>query len=90
MMTEPECKTKIFPSAADDVKRAKDPYASELLMKTSAYRLAYDDQEFILSDEMRPVRLMLEHSKTEQTLNQHNIQNTIVIFGSARTLVHAR
>jgi uncharacterized protein (TIGR00730 family) len=55
-------------------------------MKTSAYRLAYDDQDFILSDEMRAVRLMLEHSKTEQTLNQHNIQNTIVMFGSARTM----
>jgi uncharacterized protein (TIGR00730 family) len=77
---------KIFPSAADDIERAKDPYASELLMKTSAYRLAYDDQEFILGDEMRGVRLLLEHSKTEQTLNQHNIQNTVVMFGSARTL----
>ena len=86
MKTEPLCPKKIFPSAADDLERAKDPYSSELLMKTSAYRLAYDDQDFILSDEMRSVRLMLEHSKTEQTLNQHNIHDTIVMFGSARTL----
>jgi uncharacterized protein (TIGR00730 family) len=86
-MMDPEaCSNKLFPSAADDVERAKDPYASELLMKSSTYRLAYDDQEFILSDEMRSVRLMLEHSKTELTLNQHDIQNTVVIFGSARTL----
>lgn len=85
-MSEPNIPKKIFPSAAEDVKRSKDPYAIELLMKTSAYRLAYDDQDFILSDEMRGVRLMLEHSKTEQTLNQYNIQNTIAMFGSARTI----
>lgn len=85
-MSEANYTKKIFPSAAEDVKRSKDPYAIELLMKTSAYRLAYDDQDFILSDEMRGVRLMLEHSKTEQTLNQHNIQNTIAMFGSARTM----
>jgi uncharacterized protein (TIGR00730 family) len=85
-MTELNHPKNVFPSAADDVERAKDPYASELLMKTHAYRLAYDDQEFILSDEMRAVRLMLEHSKTEQTLNQQNIHSTVAMFGSARTL----
>jgi uncharacterized protein (TIGR00730 family) len=85
-MKSSECAKKIFPSAAEDLKHAKDPYATEILMNSSAYRLAYDDQEFILSDEMRAVRLMLEHSKTESTLNQHDIQNTVVMFGSARTL----
>jgi uncharacterized protein (TIGR00730 family) len=85
-MNDSKCPKKIFPSATDDLERAKDPYATEMLMKSSAYRLAYDDQEFILSDEMRSVRLMLEHSKTELTLNQHDIQTTVVIFGSARTL----
>ena len=84
-MNNSKCPKKIFSSASDDLVNAKDPYATEMLMKSSAYRLAYDDQEFILSDEMRSVRLMLEHSKTELTLNQHNIQNTVVIFGSART-----
>ena len=84
-MNNSKCPKKIFPSASDDLARAKDPYATEMLLKSSAYRLAYDDQEFILSDEMRSVRLMLEHSKTELTLNQHDIQNTVVMFGSART-----
>ena len=78
-------KKHIFPTAAEDMEHAKGHFATELLMQTSAYRLAYDDQTFILSDEMRPVRLMLEHSKTEQALNQQDIQNTVVIFGSART-----
>jgi uncharacterized protein (TIGR00730 family) len=81
-----KCERKLFPSAEEDIKRANDPYASELLTKSPSYRLAYDDQEFILSDEMRPVRLMLEHSKTELTLNQHNIHDTVVVFGSGRTL----
>jgi uncharacterized protein (TIGR00730 family) len=85
-MKNSECAKKIFPSAADDLVHAKDPYATEILMKSSTYRLAYDDQEFILTDEMRGVRLMLEHSKTELILNQHDIHNTVVIFGSARTL----
>jgi uncharacterized protein (TIGR00730 family) len=78
-------KKHIFPTAAEDVEHAKDHFATEHLTQTSAYRLAYDDQEFILIDEMRPVRLMLEHSKTEQVLNQQDIKNTVVIFGSART-----
>jgi uncharacterized protein (TIGR00730 family) len=86
MVLKPQSAKTVFPSAAEDLARAKDPYATELLMKSSAYRLAYDDQDFILSDEMRAVRLMLEHSKTELTLNQHDIQNTVVMYGSARTL----
>ncbi len=79
---EPDC---IFPTAADDIERAKQTETSEQLMTSSAYRLAYDDQQFILCDEMRPVRLMLELSKPELTLNQHGIHSTVVIFGSART-----
>jgi uncharacterized protein (TIGR00730 family) len=86
MTEQKKCERKVFPSAEEDIKRANDPYASELLMRSASYRLAYDDQDFILSDEMRPVRLMLEHSKTELKLNQHHIHDTVVVFGSGRTL----
>ncbi len=86
MSTKTDLDTRIFPTAADDAVRARETEASNRLMATSAYRLAYDDQDFLLSDAMRPVRLMLELSKPELTLNEHQIHNTVVIFGSARTL----
>ncbi|OMH34061.1 TIGR00730 family Rossman fold protein [Motiliproteus sp. MSK22-1] len=76
----------IFPSAADDVAIARQVDKGDPHLDSPAYRLAYDDQEFILRDEMRPVRLLLELSKTELALNAHNINSTVVIFGSARTV----
>jgi uncharacterized protein (TIGR00730 family) len=39
----------------------------------------------MLRDDMRPVRLALELSKPEALLTEHGIDNTVVIFGSART-----
>ena len=77
---------RIFPSAADDVKHAKKAGVRSPYTDSSAYKLAYDDEEFILRDENRPVRLLLELSKPELVLNENNIRNTVVMFGSARTL----
>ena len=75
-----------FPSAAEDVQRFRNSHLATPQSSSPAYRLAYADADFILTDEMRPVRLLLELSKPELTLQQHNIHHTIVIFGSARTL----
>ncbi|WP_163831985.1 LOG family protein [Spartinivicinus ruber] len=86
MSDENDFNCRVFPSAADDVEHAKRVECSKQLMTSSAFRLAYDDKEFVLRDEMRPVRLLLELSKTELTLNDHNINNTVVMFGSARIL----
>ena len=77
---------RIFPSAADDVKHAKKAGVRSPYTDSSAYKLAYDDEEFILRYENRPVRLLLELSKPELVLNENNIRNTVVMFGSARTL----
>lgn len=49
-----------------------------------SYRLAYEDPDFLTSDDLRPVRLQLELLKPERYLRQHNIHSTIVVFGSAR------
>lgn len=49
------------------------------------YRLAYEDPEFLNRDELRAVRLELELLKPELGLQEHNIQSTIVVFGSSRT-----
>ena len=49
-----------------------------------SYRLAYQDPDFLLRDELRPVRLQLELLKPELILHEHRIESTVVIFGSAR------
>jgi hypothetical protein len=56
------------------------------LQESPAYRLAYEDAEFLNEDEQRPVRLLLELQKPEVRLREYKIQSTIVVFGSARTL----
>ena len=52
--------------------------------RSSSYRLAYQDEEFLLRDELRPVRLQLELLKPELILQENHIESTVVIFGSAR------
>ncbi|PRY21216.1 hypothetical protein CLV78_11090 [Aliiruegeria haliotis] len=49
-----------------------------------AYRLAYDDQEFLLRDQLRPVRLQLELLKPEIMMSEQGVESTIVLFGGAR------
>lgn len=48
--------------------------------------IAYQDQDFLLSEYCRPTRLMLEYMKPEIMMHERNIYGTVVIFGSARTL----
>ncbi len=50
----------------------------------SSYRLAFRDTDFLLRDELRPVRFQLELLKPEMLLEEANIGSTLVIYGSAR------
>jgi uncharacterized protein (TIGR00730 family) len=52
--------------------------------KSPSYKLAFQDEEFLLRDELRPVRLQLELLKPELIQQEGEIESTIVIFGSAR------
>jgi len=56
------------------------------LKESPAYRIAYDDPDFMHEEFLRPVRLQLELQKPEVLLRRHNIRSTIVVFGSARIL----
>ena len=76
-------KKKFFISALDDVESAR-LHADSPHTRSSSYRLAYQDKEFILRDELRPVRLQLELLKPELILQENHIESTVVIFGSAR------
>jgi len=49
-----------------------------------SYRLPALDQEFLLGDSMRGVRLQLEYQKAEERLRAWVVRSTIVVFGSAR------
>ena len=48
------------------------------------YRLAFTDQDFLLREELRPVRLQLELLKPQMVLDEAGILSTIVMFGGAR------
>lgn len=77
----------LFYNAADDrlyARGEKSDIAREQI-ESPAYRLAFDDIDFLLRDDMRPVRFFLELSKPELLLQEHGVNHTVVIFGSART-----
>ncbi len=76
-------KTRFFISAHDDAQSARLLVDSPQC-RSSSYRLAYQDDEFLLRDELRPVRLQLELLKPELILQENHIESTVVIFGSAR------
>ena len=76
-------RTETFPSALEDARAAELCIPSPQTLSPS-YRLAYRDHDFLLRDELRPVRLQLELLKPELILKEHEIENTVVIFGSTR------
>lgn len=49
-----------------------------------AYRLAFNDPEFLRRPETRGIRFQLELLKPELIQNEEGIHNTVVVFGSAR------
>jgi uncharacterized protein (TIGR00730 family) len=71
-----------FASAEEEALAAAP--ASRYSGPESAYRLAFTDVEFLLQDELRPVRMQLELLKPDMVQKRLGIESTIVIFGSAR------
>ena len=82
-MIQNKKKTEPFPSALEDARAAELCIPSPQTLSPS-YRLAYRDHDFLLKDELRPVRLQLELLKPELILREHGIERTIIVFGSAR------
>ena len=56
------------------------------IMDDPSYKLAYLDDEFIRSDDLRPLRLELELLKPEMFLDRLGIQSTVVVFGGTQVL----
>ena len=55
-------------------------------LKLALGKMIYHDQEFIDSDIGRPIRILSEFMGPNQIFAQEGVKNTIVFFGSARTL----
>ncbi|SNB56553.1 hypothetical protein SAMN07250955_101541 [Arboricoccus pini] len=72
-----------LPSAREDAGRAKQQLDTPQT-RAPTYKLAFADPEFLLRDELRPVRVQLELLKPELELQAQGITSTIVVFGSAR------
>jgi len=64
----------IAESRAPDTPQTRDP----------SYRLAFRDTDFLLREELRPVRFQLELLKCEMLLEESGIGSTLVCYGSAR------
>ncbi len=73
-----------FPSARQDEEAARH-FRDTPQTRSPSYRLAFADPDFLLREDLRPVRLQLELLKPELALQEANIVSTIVVFGSART-----
>ena len=58
----------------------------DALMRSGAYIRAYEDVKFLGREDLRPVRLQLELLKPELGLQEQEINSTIVVFGSTRTI----
>ncbi|WP_404399995.1 LOG family protein [Pelagibacterium halotolerans] len=52
--------------------------------QSSAYRLAFADDEFLTSEDLRGIRFQLEYTKIESRLRDAGINSTVVLFGGAR------
>jgi uncharacterized protein (TIGR00730 family) len=74
---------KCFPSASDSIKDATLCVVSEQT-RSESFKLAFDDPEFMLRDELRAVRLQLEIMKPEIIQQELGINSTVVMFGGAR------
>jgi len=73
-----------FPTAQEEAESLIPP--SRYGGPESAYKLAFTDTQFLLREELRPVRMQLELLKPELVQKERGIESTIVIFGSARVL----
>ena len=56
----------------------------DAILKSSTYRIAYEDPDLLNSNAMRGVRMLLEITKPDLHLESAGIESTIIVFGGAR------
>ncbi len=75
---------RTFPTAQEDAEKEIVSPNARYEGPESAYRLAFTDTDFLLREELRPIRLQLELLKPELVQDEQGVEATIVLFGSAR------
>jgi hypothetical protein len=88
-MTDPIPPNRIFPDAKVDAETAAH-VPSSAQTEDPAYKLAFQDTDFLLRQDLRPVRFQLELLKPELLLDEQKIGSTFVFYGSARVPEPAR
>lgn len=83
MKTTQDISERTLADAWADLKAHAD---AGLPLQPDAHRLAFADPEFLLRRETRGLRIQLEMLKPELEMQTLGIENTIVVFGSARFL----
>ena len=81
--THPTPPKRLFPGAREEAETAKQQTSSPQT-EHPAYRLAFQDLDFLLREDLRPVRFQLELLKPELMLDEAGIGSTFVFYGSAR------
>ena len=82
-MTDPVPPKRVFEPARKEAETAAQTTLSPQTVDP-AYRLAFQDMDFLLREDLRPVRFQLELLKPEMLLDEARVGSTIVIYGSAR------
>jgi len=82
-MTDPHPPRRVFSPAREEAQVANQPTSSPQT-EDPAYRLAFQDMDFLLREDLRPVRFQLELLKPDLLLDEAKIASTLVIYGSAR------
>ena len=84
MTHSPSLPDRALASAQEDAEQETAHPQSRYQGPESAYRLAFTDTDFLLREELRPVRVQLELLKPELVQGEQGVESTVVIFGSAR------
>jgi uncharacterized protein (TIGR00730 family) len=74
---------RVFQAAREEAEAANQPTAAPQTADP-AYRLAFQDMDFLLRQDLRPVRFQLELLKPELLLDEARVGSTMVFYGSAR------
>jgi hypothetical protein len=72
-----------YPSAQEAARSAQSPENTPQC-QSQTYKLAFQDADFLLWEELRPTRIQLEILKPELMLQDYQIESTVVVFGSSR------
>jgi uncharacterized protein (TIGR00730 family) len=82
-MTETHVPSRVFPRARQDAETASAGVHTPQT-ESPSFRLAFQDMDFLLREDLRPIRFQLELLKPELILQEANIASTFVMYGSAR------